>query len=110
MNRRYFQFGLRSLFLVITLFAVWLGWELKFIRDRDDAKARADADGGWIEPAAAIGGMSPDIPLWRRYLGDEAIYLIEMPPDAMESEWSRVRRLFPESAMQRYVRATRGPT
>ncbi len=36
-RRRWFQFRLRGLLVAVTLFAVfmgWLGWELKFVRER----------------------------------------------------------------------------
>ena len=33
-RRRWFQFGLRTLFVLTTLVALWLAWELSFIRER----------------------------------------------------------------------------
>ena len=33
-RRRWFQFGLRTLFVLMTLVALWLAWELNFIRER----------------------------------------------------------------------------
>src|SRR5258708_1128616 len=32
-RRRRFQFGLGTIFVLGTVFSVWLGWELKYIRD-----------------------------------------------------------------------------
>ena len=31
---RWFRFSLRTLFVVVTIFGVWLGWQLKWIRER----------------------------------------------------------------------------
>jgi hypothetical protein len=31
-DRRWFQYSLRTLFIIVTVFAVWLGWELSIIR------------------------------------------------------------------------------
>ena len=33
-RRRWLQFSLGSMFLAMTGFAAWLGWELRFIRGR----------------------------------------------------------------------------
>jgi hypothetical protein len=33
-RRRWFQFRLRTLFVLTTLVALWLAWELSFIRER----------------------------------------------------------------------------
>ncbi len=33
-KRRWFRFSLRTLFVVVTVFGVWLGWEIKYVRDR----------------------------------------------------------------------------
>jgi hypothetical protein len=39
------------MFVMVTLFAVWLGWELKFIRERRAVLAQAD---GWGYPFVTV--------------------------------------------------------
>ena len=36
-NRRYFQFSLRTLFALMTILCVWLGYQLNWIRERHKA-------------------------------------------------------------------------
>ena len=38
-KRRWFRFNLRTLFLVLTVFACWLGYHVHWIRQRDQARA-----------------------------------------------------------------------
>lgn len=33
-HRRWFRFGLRTMFVVLTVFSLWLGWQAKIVRDR----------------------------------------------------------------------------
>ena len=33
-HRRWFQFGTGTMLLLVTIFALWLGWELSYIRER----------------------------------------------------------------------------
>jgi hypothetical protein len=33
-RRRWFQFSLRTMFMAVTVFALWLGWELRIVRQR----------------------------------------------------------------------------
>ena len=42
--RRWFRFGLRTLFMVVTLFGVWLAVQVKWIRDR---RAFLSQEGVW---------------------------------------------------------------
>ena len=36
-RRRYFRFELRTMFVVLTVFTLWLGWQAKIVRDRKEA-------------------------------------------------------------------------
>ena len=40
-RRRWFQFSLTSLFLLTTLVALWLAWELSYVRERRSLDRRA---------------------------------------------------------------------
>jgi len=39
-HRRWFRFSLRTVLVLLTLFCVWLGVQVKWIRDRHDVLAR----------------------------------------------------------------------
>jgi hypothetical protein len=45
-RRRWFQFGLRTLFVVVTVVAVWLGLIVKVVRDREWARWAIEESGG----------------------------------------------------------------
>jgi hypothetical protein len=99
-RRRWYQFGLGTLFLVVTVFAMWLAWELNFIRERQawlrlarDNRVVAKTASDWTGTVPA----SAQIPIWRRLLGDESIVAIRLLVGSPDEELQQVRRLFPES-------------
>ena len=109
--RRWFQFGLRTMFVVVTLFAVWLGWELKFIRDRRGFLTAMDelreaefqnAKGFFLSGGIATPAI-PDatIPFWRRWLGDEPQSLLFLPRTSSAADRDTAERLFPEERVYR---------
>jgi hypothetical protein len=68
-TRRFFQFSITSMLLVTTLVAIWLAWDLSFIRERQ----------AWIRQNASLLESDPSaqpvvahVPWWRVMLGDEA--------------------------------------
>lgn len=90
--RRY-QFSLRSFFAVITLFGIWLGWELYWFKTRHD----------WLEaknyvaafPATGV-RKAPHPHLVIALFREEAMCQILLR-NASEDEVAKVRRLFPEA-------------
>lgn len=47
-KRRFFQFGLRTLFLLTTIFAVWLGIHIHRARKQKEAVKAIRDFGGWV--------------------------------------------------------------
>ena len=95
---------------MVTIFAVWLGWELNFIRQRKAMRKWIEAN-GWVSTASEA---SPDlpvdkqlfdpsprsvhIPVWRRLLGDEAIAYVGIGKESPSAaNWHSAKRLFPEA-------------
>jgi hypothetical protein len=103
-SRRWFRFSLRTIFVVVTVFAVWLGWELKFIRDRkvflkwvDETSGSYGTKSEWaIRPNNPFSN-TPDVAKWRRWLGDDATIAITLGPGYTKDEAARMWRLFPEA-------------
>lgn len=91
--RRWFRYSLRTMFVVVTVFAVWLGWELKFVN------ARRNFPGTALMSRETEEGQHP--PFWRRWLGDEAVSAWYFPNNAPDDLLSRARELFPESRIIR---------
>lgn len=92
-RRRWFQFSLGSLLLVMTLVAVWLSWQIGFIRERQV----------WLAKNSALVNQNPTrqatIPVWRRMLGDVAVAEISFPLGFDAAEVVRIKRWFPEATV-----------
>ncbi len=106
---RWFHFSLRTMFVFVTLFAVWLGWELKYIRDRKACLRRLAEDPEnlvilttryeerGLDYVALLALSEPvTVPVWRRWLGDEALVCVCL---AVGSDFDvhQIHRLFPEA-------------
>jgi hypothetical protein len=97
LRRRRLRFSLRTLFVLTTLVAVWLGWNQHVVQRRLAARALILQDGGVVfvrrdctalpigpdgKPAFARGLMydlidsEPSVPWVRRLLGDETVDLV----------------------------------
>ena len=91
------------MFVVVTVLALWLGWELKFIRERQKMRQWLfDHDGA--AGTAWDAGMAEDavkIPVWRRWLGDEPTALVALDDKSAAAHEGRARRLFPEAIILR---------
>ena len=108
-SRRWLQFSLGTMLLLVTVFAVWLGWELKFIRERqawlrrvaDDPENLVILSTGFekrgIDYVTYLALSEPvTIPAWRRWLGDQALISAILAPSS-EIELDDMHRLFPEA-------------
>jgi hypothetical protein len=112
-KRRWFQWSLRTLFVVVTVFACWLGYELNSIRQRKQLLKSLQEDSQLsYDPLRTIfvqkgkttfNGMTlvetnrGDIPWYRRMLGDEGVVCIGLPSKMTEDELRRYQNAFPEA-------------
>jgi hypothetical protein len=99
-RRRWFRFSLRTLFIAITLFAVWLGSELRFVEKRRQFSSDGSAEGvwkrAWVLESEPTCLFTKAIPPWRRLFGDEAAAFVICRTEAHAKD---ARRLFPEAAI-----------
>ena len=95
-RRRWFQFSLASLFFLTTLVAIWLAWELAFIRER---QVWIKQNTSLLEPGQSTPPVVAHIPWWRMLLGDEAVPTIENSDDWPEEERVYATKLFPEAIL-----------
>ena len=99
---RRLQFGLGTMLVVVTIFALWLGWEVRFIRERQAflqwIKSQ-EPTGGFVIRSSWSGAPAP-IPFWRRWLGDEPENLIELPAGSMPADRDQAKALFPEAVVK----------
>jgi len=100
-DRRRFRFTLRTLFVVVTMFACWLGWQGHIVRARKDVIAYLNRKGtGVITTREWVRGTGEQVqwnPFWRRWMGDESMFLLGVPYGSKEFTPDRVNALFPEA-------------
>lgn len=100
--RRWFQFSLQSLFLLTTVVALWLAWEMAFVRERQawvrTHSAIVDPEiGSFLTAVAPLPASS--IPWWRQILGDGAVTTILERSEWTADDRAIVARLFPEATV-----------
>lgn len=110
-DRHWYRFNLRTLLILVTAFSIWLGWNLKTIAPRRQARQALQADNRFqLVTAREYRSRYPGQPLdpsatisiSRRILGDEAVqqiwYSWSERPTTEEIE--RLQRTFPEATVQ----------
>lgn len=105
--RRWFRFRLRTLFVVLTVFCLWIGWEFDSVRKRAYVLREATAGGGkafskpaWCQFTAPAPTQIVEFPVWRKWrtwFGDQALGMLVLSNTTTDSEFERARRAFPEA-------------
>ena len=107
-KRRWFTFSLRTLFVLVTVLCVWLGYQVNWIWQRREFVRKLCVDSGNFEAGSARtetlqGHDSPTISWIRRAFGDQAYSILILPekytPDLIE----RANDLFPEALVHRWA-------
>jgi hypothetical protein len=77
-----------------------------YVQRRNAARQEIVLDGGivytWEKPCRnpALQRLPRrEIPIWRRWLGDEAIQIVAMPAGSERSECARATAIFPEASV-----------
>jgi len=86
-SRRWLRFSLRGMFVVITLLGIWLGFQVNWLRQRQEARR-------WIEQHESLGGWSrinPKDVIWTKLDGTKH------PGKPADAPWSL--RLFGETRL-----------
>lgn len=107
---RWYRFSLRTMFVVVTLFCCWLGWQTSVVRQRRAFIAELKTKPAFqVTPARDWKPMYPPgvpsrpaakVSLVRAMLGDEAIQEIWVTPymeGYTEADRSRVAKILPEA-------------
>lgn len=110
MGPTWFRYRLRTLFLVITFVCIAIGWEVNVVHQRRLAREWLAQNRwtvmltkDWFDPPTT------SVPLWRRWLGDEAVWYITPPGECMGpypysddlflNDRARMERIFPEAVV-----------
>jgi hypothetical protein len=124
-KRRWFQFSLRTLLIVVTVLAVvcaYVGWQAKIVREREamlirlhgfggdfitSAKIQNLIDSGWwrSEPSDWRSDLNDDqhhtVPWIRRWLGDQPIIAMWVPRSIERNAAEEIMGAFPEARISR---------
>jgi len=104
-RRRWFRFGLRTLFVVVTILACWLGYSFNWISGRQAARRwlSENADDWnetrWLRPNWRFPETSAPGFLW--IFGEEGEYQIHVPKNTPDARIERLKMLFPETSVAR---------
>ena len=95
---RRLRFSLRTLFVVVTVVCVWLGWQVPIVRDRHGLLRWVRDFEGPVLTAGPEDDESLELPFFRRLIGDRAVTFIGFPSDVVSmEEIRRIERAFPEA-------------
>ncbi len=114
-TRRWFRFSLRTMFVVVTMVAATLGWELHVVRSRQNLLAIIEERHGFAEfPVTAEDRQAVDcgvalalyerpvVPYWREWLGDAPVECFLLPVELFSTDDAlNIARNFPESEVWR---------
>lgn len=106
-KRRWFRFGLLTMFVVVTVFGCWLGWQVNLIRqrghEREWLKARHAAIyevpyGVGLHGAVVFPPATQHIP-WSLWIAGELPVKVIDSPSMTRSDLERIQRAFPEATV-----------
>lgn len=101
LRRRWFQFSLATMFVVVTALAVLLGWELKFIEQRAEFRDWLLNSGGDFRFKVNTPQLgADDVPVWRDWLGDSSCSLIMLGHNPTPAQFEKAHKLFPEAEVR----------
>ena len=107
-RRRWFRFSLRTFFVLVTVFGVWLSMQVNWIRQRHEALQLADKNGGYYWESSPfrdddLRGTFNPAPWSIRLLGEPGILYVAIGP-AKTSRYTKreMQALFPEAEIEHH--------
>ena len=104
-RRRWFQFGLGTMFLLVTVLCVWLAWAADWARERRDALiVLRESPVVVVDTTSQISGWAEkpwtSMPISLRLLGCERVKLIHLARvQYSDGDRDRIQALFPEATV-----------
>jgi hypothetical protein len=83
-KRRWLSFSVRTMLIAVTIFCVWLAWNVSIVRERHAALQFIRDHGGeavsFIDTKPPPGFYYPRVSAFRRWLGDTEIMFVNVKP------------------------------
>jgi hypothetical protein len=106
-HRRWFQFSLRSLLIVVTIAAVacaWLAHEARSVQQRMSLRQWIEEGGGAcvaidLGSHNAPGSRIEDPSFVRRWLGDQTVRTVFLPRKTSDRDLQRIKTWFPGAGL-----------
>lgn len=98
--RRAFAISLRTLFVVLTLFCLWLGYHVSAVRERHAVMKMLEARGGLWRAPPNLMFPGPQLSMSRRLLGDVPLqknFFLGRNENFTDADLLRIWRAFPEA-------------
>ena len=97
------RFSLKWLLITVTAFALWFGWNISQLRQRDAVEAFITAQGGTVTRGALM--VQPNrpwkrMPLSWRLLGAKPVQVIDARGITDEGDREQIRASFPEAEIR----------
>ena len=104
-KRRWFRFSLRTMFVLVTVFAIWLGWNVRQVRQRAEVVSQVEANGGWVlRTSPGLMATSGNLPFSWWLVGARPVYTVSLDRDYEPAKQARIEQLFPEAFVMPYIR------
>jgi hypothetical protein len=95
------RFSLRMLFVVVTAFGIWMGWQVHIVHERKHWRRVIMSHGGsfidFVADQPPHNNKTTELPWFRRLLGDRAIESLWLYPGCSEEDKTTIEELFPEA-------------
>ena len=102
---RRFHFSLRTLFVVVAITGIWLGWQRHLVSERKKILQWLELNQGFAYfEDKRFAGVPATIPFWRLWMGDQAYTSIALRQGYVSvEEEARTKTLFPEANVYVYL-------
>ena len=103
-KRRWLRFSVRTLLLAVTIFCVWLGWQVRIVRERQRLLSEIVEYGGeyWDYDEWDDEGNRIELSFFRRLLGDEELGLVLLYTNVPKEFQDRLRETFAHADIDVY--------
>jgi hypothetical protein len=105
-SHRRLRFGLRAMFVVVTICALalgWLTWNLRQMRNRIDVAQSIELRGGRVDWGWNYKSELKKVPAVWRFLGAEPMFSITLPAtEFTREEAADICEIFPEAFVTRH--------